>query len=247
MDSPVRQYRLLPGALPLAERALRKTALIPQLTIIVLVLVISALLFARRTDDTRSAIIFAIFIACFITCIAFVSPRRMHHRLARLWDSYTLDIGPDYLLRRQADTPEIRLAFSEIQRIERRLGHGLRIIGSTKLRVIGIPEGTERFDEVLQTVSALAPVQPPSTDRALRANILTGFGFAAYMVMLLSTSPWIVLPLALGLSTLLLWFVIFVQRSPNTTRYAKRTGWLYLLGVATCGLKVLATIGYLRK
>jgi CDP-diglyceride synthetase len=74
-----------------------------------------------------------------------------------------------------------------------------------------------------------------------------GLGFAAYLVMLWSRSPWLVVPLALGVSALLLWLIVFIQRSPNVTLRAKRTGWLYLLFVLTCGLKVLAVIGPLLR
>jgi hypothetical protein len=187
------------------------------------------------------------FDALFLTCIAFVSPKRMHGRLFKLWQSYVLEIGPDYLLRVQADTPNVQLFFRDVQRVERRAGHSLRVVGKDKLQVIGIPEGIEHRDEVVQIVTALAPVTAPGSDRVLRANVLMGLGFAAYLVMLWSRSPWLVVPLALGVSALLLWLIVFIQRSPNVTLRAKRTGWLYLLFVLTCGLKVLAVIGPLLR
>jgi len=40
---------------------------------------------------------------------------------------------------------------------------------------------------------------------------------------------------------------VFMQRSPNVTLHAKRTGWLYLIFVLTCGAKVLAVIGPLLR
>jgi hypothetical protein len=171
----------------------------------------------------------------------------MHSRLAKCWDSYVLEIGPDYLLRLQADTPDVRLLFRDVQQVERRPGHSLRVIGRDKLQVIGIPEGIEHPDEVLQIVTALAPVTPPSSDRALRTNVLMAVGFAAYLMMLWATSLWVVVPLWLGVSALLLWLIVFMQRSPNVTLRAKRTGWLYLIFVLTCGLKVLTVIGPLLR
>lgn len=239
----IRQYRLLPDALPAAEQRIRKTTLIPQMSIIALVIVVSALLAGHNAPDTKTVLIFAIFAALFLTYVAFVSPKRMHRRLLKGWSTYLLEIGPDYLLRRQADTPDVRLSFSEVHRIERRAGYALRVIGASKLREIGIPEGIEHFDEVLHTVAALAPVAASPGDRALRTNVLMATGLVVYMVMLWATSPWIVLPLAAAVSTLLIWLIVFMQRSPNVTLRAKRNGWLYLIGVFTCGLKVLATIG----
>jgi hypothetical protein len=243
MDVSIRQYRLKTDRLSAAERRIRKVALIPQLTIIVIVLVVSAVLAAHYAENTRNALTFGLFVAVFLTYIAFASPRRMHRRLTKCWETYVLEIGPDYLLRRQADTPDVRIAFSEVQRVEPSSGVSLRVIGVNKFQMIGIPEGIEHFDEVMVTITALAPVTAPRSNRALRINALTGFGFAGYMVMLWSRSPWVVVPLAAALSALLIWVVVFMQRSPNVARQSRRTAWLYLLGILTCGLKVLATIG----
>lgn len=246
MESAIRQFRLLPSALPAAERHIRNTLLIPQMSLVVVGILLSLFLVVRNSDF-RTTLAVAGFDALFLTYIAFVSPKRMHGHLFKLWQSYVLEIGPDYLLRLQADTPDVRLLFREVRRVERRPGHSLRVIGTDKLQVIGIPEGIERPDEVLQIVTALAPVTPPSGDRALRTSVLMALGFAAYLAMLWATTPWIVVPLALGVSALLLWLIVFMQRSPNVTLRAKRTGWLYLIFVLTCGLKVLAVIGPLLR
>jgi len=244
MDAATRQYRLLPSALPAAERRIRNTVLIPQMSVVVVGVLLSLFLVVRNSDMT-TVLAVAGFDALFLTYMAFVSPMRMHGRLGKLWDSYVLEIGPDYLLRLQADTPDIRLPFGEIKGVERRPGHSLREVGTVKHQVIGIPEGIEHLDEVLQTVTTLAPVTPRGSDRALRTNVLMGLGFAAYVGMLWATSLWIVVLLAMAVSTLVLWLIAFMQRSPNVTLRAKRAGWLYLIFVLTCGLKVLATIGLL--
>ena len=107
-----------------------------------------------------------------------MSPRRLHKKLSRCWETYGLEIGPDYLLRRQGDTPDIRLAFSEIKRIERRPGEYVRIVGNQKLHVIGIPEGIEHFDEVWQVVSALAPTTPVTRLQQIRTVLAYALGGA---------------------------------------------------------------------
>jgi hypothetical protein len=246
VDASIRQYRLPPDAFGEVERRLRNTALIPQLSMLAVVVLVSTLLFARGARDLKAVLPVAAFAALFLTYVAFVSPKRLHgRRLSRLWDTYVLEIGSDHLLR-QGDTPDVRLSFAEIRSIERRPGNGLRVIGKTRYQVIGIPESIEQFEEILDLVTPLAPVTPPRADRALRANITMGLGFAAYMGMPWSNSPWIVFPLAAAVTALLVWRFVVLQRSPNVTRSARRTGWLYLIFVVTCRLKVLQTIGMMR-
>jgi len=58
---------------------------------------------------------------------------------------------------RQADIPDLRLQFDEVQAVEHVQGRYLRVIGKTKSRAIAIPEGIDHFDQVLETVSSLRP------------------------------------------------------------------------------------------
>jgi uncharacterized integral membrane protein len=143
-------------------------------------------------------------------------------------------------------TLRVRLQFSEIRRIERRAGHSIRVIGPRKLQVIGIPESIESFDEVLSTLARVSPIVEQSGDRALRINVATGLAFAGYLLMLWARSPLIVLPLAVAISGLLIWLVAYIQRNPNVSRKAKRTGWIYLVGILFCVLKAVDAIQALR-
>jgi hypothetical protein len=127
MDT-VREYRLLPAGLPAAQQKLTKRYLIPQLLILVAVMVISGVLGMRRANF-GTVVVFSIFVGLFITYIAFISPRRMRRSLRKCWDTYILAIGPDYLLRRQADAPDLRLSFTEVKKVEHLPGRYLRVIG----------------------------------------------------------------------------------------------------------------------
>ena len=107
MVDSVRRYKLDPNGLAKAERQVRNRYLIPQLSIIVAVVVISSVLGAWHTDSTAVAVAFAVFAGLFIVYVGLVSPRRMRRRLTACWDTYVLEVGPDYLLRQQGDTPDI--------------------------------------------------------------------------------------------------------------------------------------------
>jgi CDP-diglyceride synthetase len=58
------------------------------------------------------------------------------------------------------------------------------------------------------------------------------------MAMLWSRSPWIVLPMGAVVAGLMLWLIVFMQRSPNVSRRGKRVAWLYLFLVLMCAFKI---------
>ena len=134
----VREYRLLPAALPEAERR-RQRYLVPQLAILVGVIVLSAVLGARN-GNMHEIFATAIFIGLFITVIVFRSSYRSRKALRELWSTYVLNIGPDYLLRQQSNSPDIRLFFRDVKKVEHLPGRYLRVIGNERYQVIGIPK-----------------------------------------------------------------------------------------------------------
>jgi hypothetical protein len=233
----VRLYRLQPSTFRDAKRRQIRSAL-PQL-LVMLLLVILPTFFAARSN--RSALMFLLLLdILYIVYIGAVTIPRMRKRLAKCWDTYVLEIGPDYLLRQQADTPEIRMSFSEVKRIEHLPGRYLRVIGSTKRDVIGIPQGLENFSDVLLELSNVFPTKRLNRDRTIRNTFLTGLAFGAYLLMLWMRTPRIVIPLALAVAILLVWLFVFIQRSPNVSYRSKRVSWLYLLFIGICALKVLS-------
>ncbi|HEY1677037.1 MAG TPA: hypothetical protein VGG04_04975 [Candidatus Sulfotelmatobacter sp.] len=241
----VREYRLLPAGLAGAQQRMTNRYLVPQLLIVALGVVISAVL-AMRGAGLGAVVTSSIVIGLFITYMSFVAPRRVRRSLVKCWDTYVLTIGPDYLLRRQADSPDIRLSFTDVKQIEHLPGRYLRVIGNARYQVIGIPESIENFEEVLATVSRIAPATNRKTDRSLRNALWMAGGFAAYMVMLWARSPKIVIPLAIIVSGLLLWLFWFMQTSPNVLRKAKRTSWIYLGVVLLCILRVLVLFDHAK-
>jgi len=234
-----REYRLLPGELPKAERIAIRRHLAPQLLIIATFLIVSFFL-ASRKAGIGSILGVGIFTGLLLVYMFFVSPQRARRRLAKCWDTYKLTIGADYLLRQQEDTPDIRLPFAGVKRVEHLPGRYVRIIGNERYQVIGIPEGLENFDEVLATISRIAPPENLQRDRSLKSALLTGAGFSAYLVMLWSSSARVVMPLAVIVAGLLIWLFIYMRTSPNISGRNKRFSWMYLLCIGLCVLKVLS-------
>jgi hypothetical protein len=233
----VRRYRLQASHFGDAKRRQLRSTL-PQLLILLLLVLLPTFIAAR---SNRSVLMFLLLLdAFYITYIGAVAIPRMRKRLAKCWDTYVLEIGPGYLLRQQADTPEIRMSFSQVKRIEHLPGRYLRVIGSTKRNVIGIPDGLENFSDVLLDLSNIFPANRLSRDNTIRNTFLTGLGFGAYLLMLWLRTPRIVIPLAAAVAILLVWLFVFIQRSPNVSYRSKRLSWLYLLFLGICALKVLS-------
>ncbi len=238
---PSREYNLLPQGLAESRRTYLRRYWAPQFLTIAAVLVVSLFLGTRKAG-LGEVFGFGLMTALLLVYILFISPRRARQRQAKCWDTYKLTIGTDYLLRQQADTPDVRLPFSAVRRAERLPGRYLRVIGSKRLEVIAIPESIENFQEVLGAVSRIAPPVDLKKDKSHKIALVNAGGFTAYMVMLWSHSTLIVVPLAVVVSGLLLWLFFYMQRSPNTSRRGKKISWVYLLCVGFPLLKIMEVL-----
>ena len=119
--APTRIYRLLKSALPEAERIFRRSYLPAILILATGALLASLLLGIRSGSSLRSSVAFALIFAILLTYMAFSIPRRASRTIRKMWDTYELEVGPDFLLRRQADLTDLRLRFDEVSRVEHRL------------------------------------------------------------------------------------------------------------------------------
>jgi hypothetical protein len=241
----LREYRLKPEALEEARRLAIKRYILPQFAVLAGAVIVSFFLAVRSAKG--SVVGFVVVLLLFLGYIVFWGPRRLLRRQAKCWETYVLTIGPDYLLRQQADTPEIRLPFSSVKCIEHLPGRYLRVIGTEKYQVIGIPASVENFGEILNAVSQIAPSTNLKRDRSIRNVALLACGFGAYTVMLWTPSPKVALPFALIVSGLLIWLVVYTQRSPNVALKNKRVSWFYLAFLMISILKALDAFSRLRS
>ena len=74
-----------------------------------------SLLGLSKGATPKLMITYGLMMAAYIAYLFVWYPRRMRRRLIRCWETYDLEIGHDYLLRRQADIPDLRLQFDEVQ------------------------------------------------------------------------------------------------------------------------------------
>lgn len=243
MNTEPRQYKIPSEKLPDEIKRVMRRFIWPKILILVAVLIVSFVLLAVIEGRSIGTLIWAIVNLSIIAYMVFISPRRALRRLQKYYETFVLEIGPDCLLRRQAEVPDLRLSFQEIKQIDQLPGRYLRVIAKQRRSVIGIPELIENFSEIQPMILGLAPVRILRRDHSLRITLLYIFGFGGFLVVLWSGSPWVVFPLAVLVSSLLIWLFIFLQRSPNVARRSKRVSWVYLLFVVAIALKALAVFG----
>lgn len=93
-------YRLLTVALPGEEKRIR-SSYVPTLVVVALSTVVFVALGIRQGATPKSMIQYGLSMVAYIVCVVVWYPRRMRRRLIKCWETYDLEIGHDYLLRRQ--------------------------------------------------------------------------------------------------------------------------------------------------
>jgi len=98
------------------------------------------------------------FILPFITVIIFLGSRRGMKRAKGILKSYSLTIYEDSILRQQDNTPDIEIAYDEIQEIIHNVNGSLTIKGDSIINSIGVPAQIENFEEVYTILNAIKPI-----------------------------------------------------------------------------------------
>lgn len=237
-------YRLLPTALPKEEKRIR-TSYVPTLVLVVAATaVVFVVLGISKGATPKLMMSYGLIMATYVTYLVIWYPRRMRRRLIRCWETYELEIGTDYLLRRQADIPELRLQFDDVQAVEHVQGRYLRVIGKSKGRVIAIPEGIDQFDNVMKAISSLFPVRVRAIEQWQKYRAFMAVGLLLFVTTLWATSPRVVIPLSLATGSVIVWVFYWIRRNPNVPESTKRIAWIYWLFFAMCvGKLFVATEG----
>jgi hypothetical protein len=235
-------YRLLAGALPNEEKRIRSSYMPTLVLVVALSSVVFVVLGVRHGATPKSMTQYGLVIAAYIAYLAVWYPRRMRRRLIKCWETYDLEIGSDYLLRRQADIPDLRLQFDEVQAVEHVRGRYLCVVGNPKSRAIAIPEGIDRFDQVLETVSSIRPIRVRTIEQWQKYRAFMAAGLLLYVIMLWTTSPVVVISLSLAMGSVIVWAFSWIRRNPNISGSHKRIAWIYWLFLFVCVLKLLVAV-----
>jgi hypothetical protein len=235
-------YRLLADALPSEEKRIH-TSYLPTLVLVVAAsTVVFVALGLSKGATPKLMITYGLMMAAYIAYLLVWYPRRMKRRLSSCWETYDLEIGPDYLLRRQADMPDMRLQFDEVQAVEHVQGRYLRVIGKSKGHVIAIPESIDQFAEILKTISSICPVRVRTIEQWQKYRVFMAAGLLLFVIMLWTTSPVIVIPLSLAMGAVIVWLFFWIRRNQNLPETSKRIAWIYWVFFAICFLKLVVAV-----
>jgi hypothetical protein len=238
----IAHYRLLATALPSEEKRIR-TTYVPTLALAVAAsTVVFVVLGLSKGATPKLMIIYGLMMAAYIGYLVVWHPRKIRRRLIRCWETYDLEIGHNYLLRRQADIPDLRMQFDEVQAVEHVPGRYLRVIGKSKGQVIAIPEGIDQFGEVLKAISAVCPVRVRKIEQWQKYRAFMAAGLLLFVIMLWATSPVVVIPLSLVMGSVIVWIFFWIRRNTNISGNSKRIAWIYWLFFVACFLKLFVAV-----
>lgn len=242
MTDPALHYRLLADALPSEEKRIR-TSYVPSLVLVVAAsTVVFVALGLSKGATPKLMITYGLLMVAYMAYLLVWYPRRMKRRLSRCWETYDLEIGPDYLMRRQADLPNLRLQFDEVQAVERVQGRYLRVIGKSTGHAIAIPESIDRFAEIWKTISSICPVRVRTIEQWQKYRVFMAAGLLLFVIMVWTTSPVIVIPLSLAMGLIVVWLFFWIRRNRNIPEPIKRIAWIYWLFFAACFLKLFVAV-----
>jgi hypothetical protein len=129
-----------------------------------------------------------------------------------------------------------------VQAVEHVPGRYQLVIGKPKKRVLAIPEGVEDFDQIVKAVSAVRTVRVQNIQQGQKYRVFMAAGLILYATMLWSTSPPVVIPLTLVMSSVIARVFFWVRENPNIMSSTKRIVWVYLLFWLMCALKLLVAV-----
>jgi hypothetical protein len=241
LDVPL-HYRLLATALPGEEKRIRSSYMPTLVLIIAASTIVFIALGISKGASPRLMTRYGFIMAGYILVLVVWYPRWMKRRLTRCWETYDLEIGHDYLVRRQADIPDLRLQFDQVRAVEHVQGRYLRVIGKSKGHVIAIPEGIDQFGEVMKTISSVCSVRYGRIEHWQKSRAFMAAGLLLFVIMLWATSPVIVIPLSLALGSIIAWVFFWIRGNPNISGGSKRIAWSYWLIFAICFVKLLVAL-----
>lgn len=231
-------YRLPPEALPLEEKKMRSyfPVLLGLLLLAFAIVIFPALVWGTVPISKLTML----WIAFVVLCAVYFVPRRMKRRLRKCWETYELEIGPDYLCRRQGDISDLKVNFTEIKSIHHVPQRYLRVM--SKQGLLAIPTSIEHFEEIVSRLSQIKPIEVTHIQEWQKSlGIILG-SIMLFTAMLWSTSRSIGIPLVCATAIYLIWIFRRIRRNPNNSRGTKRVAWVYLLIVLFCAMKLLVLL-----
>ncbi len=164
------------------------------------------------------------------------------------WESYELIVGKKTLIRKVTQRPDVVIRRSEILRVEEWPGMGLRVLTLNRDKVIHIPAGLHRYNEVRAQLSGWRVLeerkgrQPYERWPFATAVAGTVAGVVALTVMLRTEERVVIFCVGSLLLAAMGWGEYAIQRNPHLDRRIKWLSWVALFGLAPIAGKVIQAL-----
>jgi hypothetical protein len=196
-----------------------------------------------------------VFIAVCVPYGAFRGIRRSLRILREGWDSYELGLGDDFVLKKQANMPEIEIGRDEITRVQeassKGIPNGLVIRTADRQCFISVPVALDGYDEVKYQLGHWHQLEALSTLKYLALQILVWLLIpAALLVIFVSRNEWLVLAVGIMLITFMGFAIVELRRSMNVDSRAKNLRFMILATIVLIVmvvLRVYALVAHLQR
>lgn len=176
------------------------------------------------------------FLIPLFVCILFFSFFKGIKKQKNLFESYTLTITENEIIREQTDTAAINIPLTDIKSIVKSPKGHFTIKGKSSLNAVGIPSQIEHPEEVERILGEIKPIEYPNQTPFLekyKMPILIAFItiFASFYV---SENKWIIGITGIILTVSLGFSFYIIRMSKNIDNKIKRASWstiFVLLGI----------------
>ena len=155
-----------------------------------------------------------------------------------IFDSYTLTLAENQIIREQANAPTVKVNFSDIREITKNSNGSLTIRGIANTDIIGIPPQTENLSELERQLSKIKSITEKNAEPILQKLmfpfVVLTLGLMA--TLYISTNKILVSISGLTLLGIMIWSFVETQRSKNIdTKTKKSMYWLIFVLIFIIG------------
>ena len=187
---------------------------------------------SKPEESSDPQFVLVVFLIVFVPAgILVLLQRRSFSTSVRHWASLEIDVGEDFILRRQEDLPEIRLSREEVTHLYNLGDGGVIVRAGSRHRQILIPKGIDDYDELR---ARLFQWKHPESATRQRLSWILSLGcllaFAVGHVAPTLTNNQHLIALAHTVAAASFLFVFYeYQKSPQVSKGGKRLSWIFLL------------------
>jgi hypothetical protein len=115
-----------------------------------------------------------------------------------IWKSFEIELGNDYVSRRQVRSTEIRVGKSEVK-YSQEDSNGLTVITDAKNKLLRVPRTLDGYDAVKSALASWAPSRTPLPESRMRMIAASIVVLVGMVIVLFSFDVWLLMVANIGL------------------------------------------------